>query len=123
MEASRNRVVSGCSREQVLRSFASQGINPLHPDTRGRNDQVKAHCGCCNGSRACLAGAACGSDDPVAEEPAAEEEAAEEPAAEEEAAEEPAEEAGPFLGLAFDTVPVTVPTTWQAKGQTTLRPT
>ncbi|MGA0270205.1 MAG: BMP family lipoprotein, partial [Ilumatobacteraceae bacterium] len=69
-----------------------------------------------------LAGAACGSDDPVAdepaaeeaaeepaaeeeaaEEPAAEEEAAEEPAAEEEAAEEPAEEAGPFLGLAFDT--------------------
>ena len=61
-----------------------------------------------------LAGAACGSDDPVAEEPAAEEEAAteepaaeeeaaEEPAAEEEAAEEPAEDAGPFLGLAFDT--------------------
>ena len=50
-----------------------------------------------------LAGAACGSDDPVADEPAAEEEAAEEPAAEEEAAEEPAEEAGPFLGLAFDT--------------------
>ena len=69
-----------------------------------------------------LAGAACGSDDPVAdepaaeeaaeepaaeeeaaEEPAAEEEAAEEPAAEEEAAEEPVEEAGPFLGLAFDT--------------------
>ena len=55
-----------------------------------------------------LAGAACGSDDPVAEEPAAEEPAAEEPAAEEpaaeeEAAEEPAEEAGPFLGLAFDT--------------------
>ena len=41
-----------------------------------------------------LAGAACGSDDPVADEPAAEE-----PAAEEEAA----EEAGPFLGLAFDT--------------------
>ncbi|MGA1220492.1 MAG: hypothetical protein ACO3XP_07595, partial [Ilumatobacteraceae bacterium] len=40
-----------------------------------------------------LAGAACGSDDPVAEEPAAEEEAAtEEPAAEEEAAEEPAAE-------------------------------
>ncbi|MGA1038100.1 MAG: BMP family lipoprotein, partial [Ilumatobacteraceae bacterium] len=61
-----------------------------------------------------LAGAACGSDDPVAEEPAAEEEAAEEPAAEEEAAEEPAaeeeaaaeepaEDDGPFLGLAFDT--------------------
>ena len=50
-----------------------------------------------------LAGAACGSDDPVADEPAVEEEAAEEPAAEEEAAEEPAEEAGPFLGLAFDT--------------------
>ena len=64
-----------------------------------------------------LAGAACGSDDPVAdepateeaaeeeaaEEPAAEEEAAEEEAAEEEAAEEPAEESGPFLGLAFDT--------------------
>ena len=43
-----------------------------------------------------LAGAACGSDDPVADEPAAEEEATEEPAAEEEAteeevAEEPAE--------------------------------
>ncbi len=50
-----------------------------------------------------LAGAACGSDDPVAEEPATEEEAADEPAAEEEAADEPAEEAGPFLGLAFDT--------------------
>ena len=60
-----------------------------------------------------LAGAACGSDDPVADEPAAEEEATEEPATEEpateepateeEAAEEPAEEAGPFLGLAFDT--------------------
>ncbi|HBU74857.1 MAG TPA: BMP family ABC transporter substrate-binding protein, partial [Acidimicrobiaceae bacterium] len=32
-----------------------------------------------------LAGAACGSDDPVADEPAAEEEATEEPAAEEEA--------------------------------------
>ena len=46
-----------------------------------------------------LAGAACGSDDPVADEPAAEEEAA----AEEPAAEEPAEDAGPFLGLAFDT--------------------
>jgi basic membrane protein A len=54
-----------------------------------------------------LAGAACGSDDPVAEETAteeaAEEEAAEESAAEEEAAEEPAEDDGPFLGLAFDT--------------------
>ena len=55
-----------------------------------------------------LAGAACGSDDPVADEPAAEEEAAEEPAAEEpaaeeEVAEEPAEETGPFLGIAFDT--------------------
>ncbi|MED5570810.1 MAG: BMP family ABC transporter substrate-binding protein, partial [Actinomycetota bacterium] len=51
-----------------------------------------------------LAGAACGSDDPVTDEPAAEEEATEEPAAEEEAAEEPAaEEAGPFLGIAFDT--------------------
>ncbi|MGB0148243.1 MAG: hypothetical protein ACPF97_05085, partial [Ilumatobacteraceae bacterium] len=39
-----------------------------------------------------LAGAACGSDDPVAEEPAAEEPAAEEPAAEEPAAEEEAAE-------------------------------
>ena len=103
MEASRNRVVSGCSREQVLRSFASRGINPLHPDTRGEMIKSKRIAVAAMAAVLALAGAACGSDDPVADEPAAEEEAAEEPAAEEEAAEEPAEEAGPFLGLAFDT--------------------
>ena len=55
-----------------------------------------------------LAGAACGSDDPVADEPAAEEEAAEgqQPKSQQpkkKQPKEPAAEAGPFLGIAFDT--------------------
>ncbi|MEC8486112.1 MAG: hypothetical protein VXY65_03505, partial [Actinomycetota bacterium] len=96
--------MSECSREQLLRSsWLPRTSTNYIPTQGGEMIKSKRIAVAAMAAVLALAGAACGSDDPVTDEPAAEEEATEEPAAEEEAAEEPAEEAGPFLGLAFDT--------------------
>ena len=98
MEASRNRVVSECSREQVLRSSSLPGTSTNYIPTQG-GEMIKSKRIAVAAMAAvlALAGAACGSDDPVAEEPAAEEPAAEEsaPAEEDSKEEEKAEETAP----------------------------